>query len=899
MKAIIKILIGCLICTCYCFVSSCTNYTEQILENQETITAMKTRATQTLWIAANNSSAADKASANYVCDGVNDNQEIQTALDALLSGGIVHLYNGTYNCTGIIKPKASTTLEGGGESETYLKFTNDGRINVDREYVTLDGFNIQGNGYSTGVKWLGVVTIRASHAKIHNIKGTADASIQAVFLLLHDPTVYNPVLEDVEFINCKAIDTGTYGFIHNAWGTTNKEINNIRYENCQAINCGRFGAFNPWVTGFDFAELNDIKGLRVKNCLAEGTLESGFHFEFDPKKVDCILEDCISRNNGQKPYPTKPYNPSDMSTHYFGCGYYAPNADVKFIRCTAEGNSMNGFLSTNGGKLYNCVEKTTGAGKTDYTYRKPAGYYALPCRTINPSLVMENCTSIDSYAYGIWIDNAANVQILNFQLVNPVGVNGKGTCLGGTNGQFDNSTVNIYASGERVETLVWAKDNKNTVFSGQIVSDCAKPLLVEGSRTSNVLVKNMEFVSNTLPPGPGGVTIASTVPAGQVTLQNVYVTPPSAPTDKPDLIITDISWEPASPASGNAVTMKATIKNQGNASTPDGIAHGVLFTFDDGAAGPGVWSDTHTGSLAPGASVTLTANGGSAGATWTAVDGTHTVKANVDDINRITESDETNNIMSKQIVVSTGKPDMVVTDISWDPASPASGYAVTMRATIKNQGSASTPAGVIHGVLFTFDDGAAGPGIWSDTHTGSLAPGASVTLTANGGSTGSKWMAVAGTHTVKANVDDVNRIEESNETNNIMNKQIVVSTEKPDLAVTDISWEPASPTNGNAVTMRATIKNQGNVSTPAGVIHGVLFTFDDGAAGPGVWSDTHTGSLAPGASVTLTANGGSAGATWTAVVGTHTVKANVDDVNRIAESNETNNIMSKQIVVGN
>jgi len=152
---------------------------------------------------------------------------------------------------------------------------------------------------------------------------------------------------------------------------------------------------------------------------------------------------------------------------------------------------------------------------------------------------------------------------------------------------------------------------------------------------------------------------------------------------------------------------------------------------------------------------------------------------------------------------------------------------------------------------------------------------------------------------VKANIDDANRITESNETNNIVSKQIVVGSGKPDLVVTDISWEPASPTNGNAVTMRATIKNQGSVSTPAGVIHGVLFTFDDGAAGPGVWSDTHTGSLAPGASVTLTANGGSAGSKWTAVAGTHTVKANVDDINRITESNETNNIMSKQIVVEN
>ncbi|NLN08764.1 MAG: glycosyl hydrolase, partial [Methanoculleus thermophilus] len=63
------------------------------------------------------------------------------------------------------------------------------------------------------------------------------------------------------------------------------------------------------------------------------------------------------------------------------------------------------------------------------------------------------------------------------------------------------------------------------------------------------------------------------------------------------------------------------------------------------------------------------------------------------------------------------------------------------------------------------------------------------------------------------------------------------------------------------------------------------------------WSDTHTGSLAPGASITLTANGGSVGATWKAITGTHTVKATVDDVNRIAESNENNNIMSKVIVV--
>ena len=176
----------------------------------------------TIIVAAKDSSAADKASAAYVCDGVNDHVKIQAALNALpSSGGVVLLKGGTYNCAGIIAPKAGSTLKGEGESKTFLKFTRDGRINVDREYVTLDGFNIQGSGYSSGVKWLGVVTVRASHAKIHNIVGTADASIQAVYILLHDPTVYAPTLQDIEFTNCKAVDNGTYGLLHNAWGTTN------------------------------------------------------------------------------------------------------------------------------------------------------------------------------------------------------------------------------------------------------------------------------------------------------------------------------------------------------------------------------------------------------------------------------------------------------------------------------------------------------------------------------------------------------------------------------------------------------------------------------------------------------------------------------------------------------
>ena len=159
------------------------------------------------------------------------------------------------------------------------------------------------------------------------------------------------------------------------------------------------------------------------------------------------------------------------------------------------------------------------------------------------------------------------------------------------------------------------------------------------------------------------ITVSKAVSTPAPTPTPTPTTP--APSGKPDLVVTDISWDPASPAPGSAVTLRATIKNQGDAPTPAGVRHGVLFTFDDGAAGPGVWSDTHTAAIAAGASVTLTASGGSAGATWKAIEGTHTVKANVDDVNRIAESDENNNVMSKEIVVGT-RPAPVRGDLNGD-----------------------------------------------------------------------------------------------------------------------------------------------------------------------------------------------------------------------------------------
>ena len=122
---------------------------------------------------------------------------------------------------------------------------------------------------------------------------------------------------------------------------------------------------------------------------------------------------------------------------------------------------------------------------------------------------------------------------------------------------------------------------------------------------------------------------------------------------------------------------------------------------------------------------------------------------------------------------------------------------------------------------------------------------------------------------------------------------VMTRNEFPDLVLTDFSWTPANPKPGDAVTFSGTIKNIGNAPTPAGTTHGLAFHVDGGIVN---WSDTFNEALAPGATRALTANNGPKGTnTWTATPGTHQIAAHLDDLNRITESNETNNKMEKTL----
>jgi hypothetical protein len=116
-------------------------------------------------------------------------------------------------------------------------------------------------------------------------------------------------------------------------------------------------------------------------------------------------------------------------------------------------------------------------------------------------------------------------------------------------------------------------------------------------------------------------------------------------------------------------------------------------------------------------------------------------------------------------------PNLVVDSVAVSPTTPRAGQAVTFSAVVRNAGSSPTPVGVVIGVGFCVD----GTQVTWGTVNGPLAPGASVTVPTTGGS----WTATAGSHTLTAVADDVNRITESNEADNARSIAFTVDDDAP------------------------------------------------------------------------------------------------------------------------
>jgi hypothetical protein len=218
-------------------------------------------------------------------------------------------------------------------------------------------------------------------------------------------------------------------------------------------------------------------------------------------------------------------------------------------------------------------------------------------------------------------------------------------------------------------------------------------------------------------------------------------------------------------------------------------------------------------------------------------------------------------------------PDLVVTSVDWTPAGPTETTPITLQATVKNNGTAAAPASSLNFLL--------GGSVAGTASVGALAAGASTTVTANAGTR------AQGNYTVAAVVDPTNAIVEQNDANNTLQSPTqltVAQAPGPDLQVTNITSSPSNPAPGSQVSFTVAVNNRGTTASAASVTRLTVGS---------TTLNGNTAAIPAGATANVAMTG-----TWTATNGGATLTATADATNTVAETNETNNTLTRSIVVG-
>jgi hypothetical protein len=432
-----------------------------------------------VYVAARDSTITPPIPPVYVCDGVDDEQEINSAL-AAAQGGVVELLDGAYRCSDRILLQAHTTLQGQGSLKTTIETvpkpgSSNGYlpISIGAEYVNVGGFAMRGNAF---------IMVTRSHVRVQDVRATCidldgrwrKASGNGMFFVWVAAPV--TVVDDVEFYECHAVDCHTHGFNMNQDYTdlVARATTNIRFLNCRAVRCGYGVAGDPgvpssvtsanqsrseWITGFDFHESQDLINCEVVNCVAEDNWESGFHLEpaarwddvygeIGPPSVtsNVVFRNCVSTNNGQR---------NTHTGHLFMAGFFLSRG-THLDGCSSSHNRNAGYYVYNGADT-----SFTGCSDVGSTYGWEVGRWST-------GITLTDCSSTANPRWAFWGFLAERIAVENFRQTGIVGEMGYQSMLGW---YFDNpnyqkpvtdSRFEITASGNRSLGIINQEGGGNT-----------------------------------------------------------------------------------------------------------------------------------------------------------------------------------------------------------------------------------------------------------------------------------------------------------------------------------------------------------------------------------------------------------------------------------------------------
>jgi parallel beta-helix repeat protein len=442
-----------------------------------------------LVVAARDSSELSKSRADVVCDGIADEVEIGSALAAVSPGGKVVLTEGTFHCNEDLHFEPHTTLEGQGEYQTYLNCSGEcSGVAMNDENLTIKALTITNRG--------GIFITQTAHIKVHQVVIDSPHLFQnGAFSMWMNA---NETLEDIEFIDCKALNVPGFGFWTCGEGPGQVQ-KNVRYINCQAIGCGggdRGGdngtpsdSTGLWSGGFSFQETNAAEDILVKGCYAEGNWQSGFHQEPSNPTKNFTIEDCISRNNGQKAKYVKDPDTLDGSPDMvFGAGYFLCT-NVTLRNCTAEGNYHGVELWWGQGCIIeNCTTRNSLA--EDY-------YLVHGSGRLMPN-IFRNCVSDHAGMHALSATvGTKGAYFINFTAVNPQGDGVHCLKIGSRNDNIldpcKDSFFDIKVLGGGSPIALGVERGRNLTFTGTIETTQPYPVFIDGWDTAAISIQGMRI----------------------------------------------------------------------------------------------------------------------------------------------------------------------------------------------------------------------------------------------------------------------------------------------------------------------------------------------------------------------------------------------------------------------
>jgi len=355
-----------------------------------------------------------------------------------------------------------------------------------------------------------------------------------------------------------------------------------------------------------------------------------------------------------------------------------------------------------------------------------------------------------------------------------------------------------------------------------------------------------------------------------VVLQVLHAVSPPEAGPMPDLLVetSAIAFSPASPESGDIVSLTVTVFNQGPADAEQVTVE--VFNGDPRMDGAAIGTPSTVACVPAGSSAAV-----SVALDTTGLVGEQFIVVAADRANAIAELSETNN-WAWQAMPLGGTPDLALTaaDLSAGTPSPATPDQVEITARVRNNGTA--PA---EGVVLRFAEGST---VLGEVTVPALDPTSTgiLTLVAT---------LAPGAHTVTVTADPAGSIAELDETNNQASIVLNVQPEdRPDLTVSPagISFSGTSPLPGTIVQVTATVRNDG--ALPSGDFK-VLFTDGDPFAGGAfLIGEANVASIAAAGAIPVTV-------AFTVPRGGHDVFVFVDSEQMLQEASEGNNVASASL----